>query len=332
MGEVNVLILSAGRRVELVKCFRNARERLGINGRIVAGDASDLAPALYYADRHVIFPRIDSGRYTEAIIDTCLQYRIDLIVPTIDTELLLLSERKDSIEEETGARLLISDESVIRICRDKRNTQRFLEENGFLVPHMYSEEEIAAGKERYPLFIKPVDGSSSIDTFRADNRRELTAALGRVKTPIIQDYMEGEEYTVDAFLDFDSRLISIVPRIRLAVRSGEIAKGRIVRDKEIEEDIRRLTEALKPVGHITIQLRKTERGIEYIEINPRFGGGAPMSIMAGADSCEYLYRLMRGETPEYNLSYRDGVTFLRFDACMMLDENGETVYAENCSV
>ena len=72
--------------------------------------------------------------------------------------------------------------------------------------------------------------------------------------------------------------------------------------------------ALKPIGQITVQCMKTERGIEYIEINPRFGGGAPMSIAAGADSCENLYRLLQGEELKYRDDYRDGATFLRFDA------------------
>ncbi len=332
MGSINVLILSAGRRVELVKCFKNARDRLGIKGIVAAGDASELAPALYYADEKVIFPRIDSGRYVEAVIEACKRFKADLCVPTIDTELLLLSEERERIEKETGCRVLICDKRVISICRDKRNTQRFMEENGFLMPHLYTEEELSRGEVSFPLFIKPVDGSSSIDTYRADNENELRSALARVKDPMVQDYMEGEEYTIDVFLDFDSNIISIVPRIRLAVRSGEIAKGRIVKDAAIEADVKRLMEILRPTGHITIQLRKTQRGLEYIEINPRFGGGAPMSIMAGADSCEYLYRLLRGEKSIQNCGYRDGLTFLRFDACVALDENGEAVYAENCSV
>jgi carbamoyl-phosphate synthase large subunit len=88
-------------------------------------------------------------------------------------------------------------------------------------------------------------------------------------------------------------------------------------------DVRRLMETLKPIGHITVQCMKTAKGIQYIEINPRFGGGAPMSIMAGADSCEKLYRLMEGERLEYSEDYRENLLFLRFDDSIMLDENGE---------
>ena len=129
------------------------------------------------------------------------------------------------------------------------------------------------------------------------------------------------EYTIDAFLDFEGNIITIVPRIRLATRSGEIAKGKIVKDDEITADVTRLLTELKPIGHITIQCMRTDRGIEYIEINPRFGGGAPMSIRAGADSCENLYRLIRGEKLTRSTDYRANITFLRFDASIMLNEN-----------
>ncbi len=140
--------------------------------------------------------------------------------------------------------------------------------------------------------------------------------------------MEGEEYTVDAFLDFDSNVITIVPRIRLAVRSGEIAKGRIVKDRQIINDIKKILGVFRGIGQITIQCMKTKRGIEYIEINPRFGGGAPMSIVSGADSCENLYRLLLGEKLEYNEDYRENLTFLRFDASIVLDENDQLIEAK----
>ena len=332
MPDINVLVLSAGRRVELIKCFKRAASELKVTGNVVAVDCSDTAPALYFADKHRLVPRIDSGRYVDAVIDVCKEESISLIVPTIDTELLLLAENKERIENETGAKLLISDLPVIRICRNKLETQRYMEEHGFKVPHLYTKEELEKDNIVFPLFVKPVDGSSSIDAYKVENREQLSAILTLVKDPMVQDYMAGDEYTIDVFLDFGSNIISMVPRLRMATRSGEIAKGRIVKDTEIIEDVTRLMNELKPIGHITVQCRKTHRGIEYIEINPRFGGGAPMSIMAGADSCRNLYRLLRGEVLTYNDDYRENVIFLRFDSSIMLDEDMVPVYEEGCNI
>ena len=111
-----------------------------------------------------------------------------------------------------------------------------------------------------------------------------------------------------------------MPRERIAVRAGEVIKRKITKDREIIEDVRRLLEILKPIGQITIQCKKTTEGIKYIEINPRFGGGAPMSIKAGANSCQYLYQLLQGKKLSYEENYRDNVTFLRFDDSIEMPE------------
>lgn len=325
MKAINILILSAGRRVELLQSFQKAAKTLNIKSNVVAGDCSETAPAIYFADRKAILPRINEDNYIDEIINVCKREDIKLVIPTIDTDLLLLSEERDRIESESGAEVLIASTEVISICRDKINTQKFLEENGFKIPKMYSEEELDSGELQFPLFIKPKSGSSSINTFKVNTIEELATYRSLIKEPIVQDFMEGKEFTVDVFLDFDGNLITVVPRLRMATRSGEISKGKIIKDKEIIEDIKRLVKVLKPIGHITVQLMKTNKGIEYIEINPRFGGGAPMSIQSGADSCENLYRLLMGESLEYNENYRDNIMFFRFDNSICVDENLEIV-------
>ena len=325
MTEYNILILSAGRRVELVQSFQKAAKRLNLKSNVVAGDCSETAPAIYFADRKTILPKINEDNYIDEIINVCKREGIRLVIPAIDTDLLLLSEERERIESQSGAVVLISSTEVVSICRDKINTQRFLEENGFKIPKMYSDEELNSEKLHFPLFIKPKSGSSSINTFKVNNIEELATYRSLIKEPIVQDFMEGKEFTVDVFLDFDGNLITVVPRLRMATRSGEISKGKIIKDREIIEDIKRLVEVLKPIGHITVQLMKTNKGIEYIEINPRFGGGAPMSIQSGADSCENLYRLIMGERLEYNENYRDNIMFFRFDNSICVDENLEIV-------
>lgn len=316
--EINVLVLSAGRRVELIKCFRNAAEELGLSSKIVAADLTNTAPAIYFADKYYLIPRIGADNYLEEIISICNKDDIALVVPTIDTELLILAQNKDYIETRTNARVLISDLPVIEICRDKIKSQEFFEANRFGAPKRITD--IYSDNIEYPVFIKPLDGSSSINAFRVNNQRELEFFTSYIDKPIIQEMMFGEEYTVDVFLDFDGEIITVVPRRRLATRSGEIAKGRIVKDREIIADVTRLVHILKPIGHITVQCMKTDEGIQYIEINPRFGGGAPMAIRAGADSCKNLYRLLMGDTLCYNEDYKENVTFLRFDDSIMLDE------------
>lgn len=332
MKSYNILLLSIGRRVELVECFRSAAKRLGIKSVIVGGDCQDTAPALYFVDKAYILPKISSPNYIDSIINASNQNNVSLIIPTIDTELLLLSKYKDKIERQTNAKVLISSERVIKICRDKIKTQRFLETHGFKVPHMYTNDELNSPKSlNYPLFIKPKDGSSSVNAFKVNNADELEMYRKLIKNPIIQDFIEGEEFTVDAFLDFNSNIITIVPRLRIATRNGEISKGRIVKEREIINEVKRLLTVLRPIGQVTIQCIKTMGGIDLIEINPRFGGGAPMSIQAGADSCKNLYLLLMGKKLEYNEEYRENLLFLRFDSSICLNENMKLVECEDKS-
>lgn len=323
MEDINILILSVGRRVELVECFKRAAKRLKIESKIIGADISDTAPAIYFTDKHYLIPRIGEKNYIESIIEICNKEKIKAIIPTIDTELLILSQNKKIIEEKTEAKVMVSDYDVISICRNKINTQEFFEKNGFGVPKRITE--LNENEARFPLFIKPLDGSSSINTFKVKNKEELKFFKNYIDKPIIQELVEGKEYTIDAFCDFESRPITIVPRQRIAVRNGEILKGKIVKDRTLIDDVKRLLNKLKPIGQVTIQCIKNDEKINYIEINPRFGGGAPMSIMAGADSCENIYRLLLGEKLEYNEAYKDNIMFLRFDNSIMLDEKMEPI-------
>lgn len=318
--EINVLILSAGRRVELVNCFKAARDKLNLGGKVFAADIDATAPALYFADKHFIIPRIFAEGYVSAIIDLCNQNNISLVVPTIDTELEKLAENKEKIEKATNARVLISGLNAVSTCCNKFKTAEFFSKFGFGYPKVITGEDIKSNNYNFPLFIKPLNGSSSINAFKVNNYKELDFFMDYVKQPILQECISGKEYTVDCFSDFNGNVITVVPRLRIATRSGEILKGRTDKNANIIKDVKRLLNAFGFIGQITVQCFLCDDGtINYIEINPRFGGGAPMSILAGADSCQNLYRLLIGETLKYNEDWQDGVTVSRFDSSVRVD-------------
>ena len=325
MNNKNVLILSAGRRVELVKAFKNAQKKLNMqNAKVIAVDISKYAPALYFSDNFYLVPRVTDIKYIDTIIDIAIKENIDLIVPTIDTELYVLALNKRLIEEKTNAKVLISDKEIIEICNDKNKTIEFLQQNGFDLPNTLNEDDLKNKAYKFPLFIKPKDGSSSINTFIINDEKELQFFKEYVKEPIIQERIEGNEYTVDVCMDFEGNVISIVPRIRIATRSGEISKGKIDKNNHVIEDVKRLMQTLKPIGQITVQCFLTKDNvIKYIEINPRFGGGAPMSFYAGANSPEFLLRMLNGEELSYYEGFQDGLVFSRFDDSILIEEGRE---------
>ncbi len=323
--EINVLVLSVGRRVELIKCFKEAAKLAQVKSNLITADISSTAPATYFADKNYIIPRINEEGYIDSIIDICNKENIKLIVPTIDTELLKLAQNKEYIEGKTTAKVLVSDLSVIEICRNKIKTSEFFDNNKIGSPKLITEKEILNKEYKFPLFIKPLNGSSSINAFKINTEKELEFFNEYIENSMIQECIEGKEFTIDVFVDFEGNPITIVPRERIATRSGEILKGKIFKDRELIDEALKVIEILKPIGHITLQCMKTKEGVKFIEINPRFGGGAPMSIKAGANSPLNLYKILKGEKLEYNENYRENILALRFDDCIFINENGEVL-------
>ncbi|MCM1367589.1 MAG: ATP-grasp domain-containing protein [Roseburia sp.] len=318
---INILLLSAGRRVELISCFKAARDRLGIRGKVIGADVSAAAPAPYFADEACLVPRVTDAGYIDELVRLCKDKAISLVVPTIDTELEILAENKSRIERESGAIVMISNAQSVAACCNKHKTAAFLKERGFDFPRVVTKEEIASGKVKFPLFIKPENGSSSKDAFKVTSFKQLDAFCEFIHCPIVQEFVEGTEYTVDCFCDFDGNVISVVPRIRLATRGGEIMRGKIDGNERVSAVAKRLVKEFGFIGQTTVQCFLCEDGaVKIIEINPRFGGGAPMSIYAGADSCEWLYRLLSGEKLEYRDDYEDGAMFSRYDRSVRVHE------------
>ena len=318
MKKINILFSSAGRRVELINSFREAKEKLGIEGKLVGVDLDELAPALNFVDVKYKVPRLNSKDFIPTIIDICKKEQISLIIPTIDTELELYSKNKKLIEE-SGAKVMVSDIDTTSIMRNKIETYKYLKKHGFGVPRLITDEDIKYKNYSFPLFIKPLDGSSSINAFKINNEKELMFFKEYIPNPMIQEFADGPEYCVDVFSDFNSKLITVVPKLRVAHRSGEITKAKVVKDREIIELTKELVSILKPQGEINFDCIKTQEGIKIIEINGRFAGGAPISFKAGANSPEKLYRILQNEELEYNEDYTYGMIALRFDDAVFLN-------------
>ena len=308
---MKIMFTSVGRRVELMQAFRAAADKLGVDLEIYGADITDTAPALYFCNHTVIVPRIKDAEYIPTLKAVCEKENIDALIPTIDTDLLLLSQHKNEFGK---TKVFISAEDKVALCRDKRFTADYFHSVGLKSPSPVDDWKAYAGG--YPAFIKPKDGSSSIFAYKVNNEAELISYAAQVPDYIIQPFIEGTEYTVDIFCDFDGNPIYITPRIRQAVRSGEVLKTQIRQDETIIAEMKNLIEDYKPCGQITVQLiqQKDTKENYYIEINSRFGGGAPLSIKAGADSAEALLRLLSGEKLEFMPgAAEDNAVYSRFD-------------------
>ena len=315
---MNILFLGVGRRIELLQAFRNAS--IALNKRIViyGEDICDTAPALAFCDKRFRLCKIRDERYIDELLEKSVQEQIDIIIPTIDTNLLVLAQNKDRFETE-GIKVLISSQEMVRICRDKNETSQFFIECGLHAPMSVNNwHEYRGG---FPAFIKPKDGSSSINTYKIEDEQELENYVRRVAEYVVQPFIDGTEYTIDIFCDWYGKPISIVPRERLQVRAGEVLKTKICMDEMMIAEAKTLCERLIPCGPITVQLIRDNQGVDwFIEINPRFGGGAPLSMKAGARSAEIILRLLDGEKVKYCSNIGNGAIYSRFDQSVCITE------------
>ena len=312
-NKMKILFTSVGRRVELLQEFKKASIEANIDLTIIGTDCTDTAPALSYCDMHFITCKIRDIDYIPQLLNICKENKVDALIPTIDTDLQILSENKNLFKD-INTKVIVSDPYQISICRDKRLTAAFFNKIGINTPTPI--DNVNFYNLGFPAFIKPKDGSSSINTFKADNLEELLTYAKEVPDYIIAPFISGVEYTVDVLTDLDGKPVFITPRIRLAVRSGEILKTQIVNDETIIDETIKIINEYKPIGPITIQLirdNKTNKDY-FIEINPRFGGGAPLSMKAGANSALALLKILNGEKIKYipNAAYNNAI-FCRYD-------------------
>ena len=310
----NILITSAGKRVALVRDFKETLHRFFPEAKVFTTDMNpEMAPACYVSDKYFKVPRVTDSQYPEILLDICVKNGIGMIISTIDTELLLLANLKEVFAEK-GIFIIVSDNNFITICRDKRNTSAFFKQKGVRVPNMIDKYHPS-----FPMFAKPYDGSLSTNLHYIKCQDELTKEILEDPKLLFMEYIDKkfyQEFTVDMYYGKDYRVKCIIPRERIEVRAGEINKGRTVKNAIIPFLKEKLGYIEGCVGCICVQLffHPEHQDIIGIEINPRFGGGYPLSYMSGGNFPELLIReYLLDEEIEYFDNWKDNLLMLRFD-------------------
>jgi carbamoyl-phosphate synthase large subunit len=326
---VTVLISSAGRRVELLRGFRRALDSLGLDGRVIATDASWYSSAFHEADDRFLVPRLDSDDFVPTVVDLCEKQQVDLVIPTIDTEMTAWNAARGELAA-VGTTLALSDPAVVDIAADKQRTHEWLVANGFPTVAQADPDRVLADPAawRFPLIVKPRFGSAGIGVGLVRDPAELAVAISRPELGemVVQSVAAGREHTVDVLVDREGRSVCAVPRRRIEVRSGEVSKGVTVRSPALQRLASDLCEALPGAyGVVSVQVFVDDVSdqLAVIEINARYGGGFPLALEAGADfprwQLEQVLGLPSTAAPD---SWRDGLVMLRYDAAVFVDEGG----------
>ena len=318
MREINVLITAASRRVPLINAFVQALKNLGLRGNVITTDMNSLSPGLYFSDKHYLVPLATDPDYIPLLKSIAFKERIHLLVPTIDDELPVFGAQAESFLA-MGVRVAISGERTGVICNDKRLTAEFLEGKGIPVAKTWLPSELDIPSMRYPLFLKPRSGRGSVGAYPINGEKELRFFLEYVRDPVVQEYLPGREFTIDVLADFSSTVISVVPRERLVVRSGVTDRGRTWNNPALIELGARTAEALELRGPANIQVKWHEGKATIFEINPRFSGGIPLTIAAGADFPSWLIEMRCGQRVKPCIGkFVDGLVMTCYETAIFL--------------
>jgi carbamoyl-phosphate synthase large subunit len=322
MTTLNVLITSVSRKVWLVKLFKSAIRSLNLQGKVIGADMNPLSAGFLVTDNHYILPLSTSDSFIEAILEICKKEAIKLIIPTRDGELSFFAENKHFFEEK-GIKVIVSDPQVVEICRDKYKFSQFLQQNGLLGPKTYLSNQ-SIFESKFPLILKPRSGSGGKGIFKINNGTELELFQSYVPNSILQEFITGKEFTIDVLSDFQGKVLTIVPRERIEVFSGESFKGKTVKDSRLLNQAKILAEKLGSVGHITIQCIVNDDNVYFIEVNPRFGGGAALSVAAGANTPVLILKLILGQEVKPLIGqYEEGLIMLRYTEDFYIKDSAE---------
>ena len=311
---MNLLILSCGTRNKLISFFKES----GFD-KIVVTDCSELAPALYVADKYYIVPRMKEPGYLDEILAICDREEINAVLPLQEDELHLIAEERERFLEK-GIVPVVSQLQTIDLCRDKMKFYHYLKEVGISVLPSYDKAEAfqkayAVGEESFPVFVKPVCGAGSIGAMKVNSMELLLALVKESEEPLmIQQLSKGREYGADVYVDLNSgKVTDIFLKEKIRMRAGETEKSVSVIKKEIFELIQRTVQQFSFAGPVDMDIFESDGTLYVSEINPRFGGGYPHAYACGISFPERLLNNLRGMENEDRIgAYEEGVYVMKY--------------------
>lgn len=317
---MNILILSVGTRNKIVQYFKNA---VGCNGKVVATDMSNVAPAVYEADVFYQVPRMTEEGYIDNILAICRKEKIDAVLTLIDPELSLLAENRDRFNE-LGVTVVGSDYDLCERCLDKWQMFLWLEEHGYRCAKSYMDKEaffrdVDAGKIGYPVFVKPACGSASIAISKAYDRETVETLFAHDEGLMIQEFLHGQEIGADCYIDMISgETVSIFTKKKLVMRAGETDKAISFIDARLFKLIERFIDESGFRGQIDIDIFDVNGEYVISEVNPRFGGGYPHAYACGCDHMKLIKNNVEGKTNPRNIgNYPPDIYMMKYNEIMI---------------
>jgi carbamoyl-phosphate synthase large subunit len=250
--------------------------------QLIAADMDPWAAGLYLTPERTLVPAGAAPEFTAVLLDRCRALGVDVVLPTVDAELLPLARARAEYAA-AGVALLLAPAAALDVILDKLT---LAEHCAGVVAVPRTElfgPSLDPASWTYPAVVKPRRGSGSRGVIIVDSAAEL-AALDRSPALIVQEFLPGEEYSVDVLADASGHVIASVPRLRARVDSGVSVGGRTVHDPEVERFGRVVAQATGVTYVANVQCRRDVDGVPaLLEVNPRMPGTLGLTIASGVD-------------------------------------------------
>lgn len=320
----NILILSAGTRNKVVQYFKKT---LNGEGRVIATDCSNLAPAIYDADKYYIVPRMTDEGYLDVILDICKKEQISGVLSLIDPELSLLSDNVEKFAE-VGTKVIGSSYELCERSLDKYEMYKWLVDNGYKCAKSYmNKEEFFAdlddGTAKFPVFVKPARGSASISISKVTDRETVDLLFAHEDGLMIQEFLDGQEIGADVYIDMISgEVVSIFTKKKIKMRAGETDKAVSFKDEKLFELIKKFVDRAGYRGQIDIDIFDINGEYYISEVNPRFGGGYPHAYESGSDHMSLIVNNLNGKVNECVIGmYKENTYMMKFNELKVIELN-----------
>lgn len=317
---INILILSAGTRDKVVQYFRKV---FAGKGNVIATDMSNLAPALYDADKYYIVPRMTAPNYLDVILDICKKEKITGVLSLIDPELSLLAENVRKFEA-VGTKVIGSSYELCEMALDKFQMYNWLTDHNYKCAKSYMDKDafyadVEAGKISYPVFVKPARGSASIAISKVYDKETVDLLFAHDEGLMIQEFLDGQEIGADVYIDMLSKeIVSIFTKKKIKMRAGETDKAVSFKDDKLFTLIEKFVSESGYIGQIDIDIFEINGEYYISEVNPRFGGGYPHAYESGCDHMTMIAENLVGKVNNANIgNYDNGIYMMKYnDVCI----------------
>lgn len=320
---MNILITSTGSRNKIVQYFKREIKE---NGKVIATDMSNLAPAIYDADKFYLVPRIDHKDYIETLLDICKKEKIDCVFALIEPELSLIAKNKNKFLE-IGATPLISNYNAVELAFNKYEMYKYLTKKNVKTPKTYIDKkefynDLDNSKIKFPVFVKPVTGSASINISKVNSQEEIELLFSLYDDLIIQEYMDGQEIGADVYIDpISKKVVSIFTKEKIKMRAGETDKSRSFKDEKL---FNLITTTVEEIGYeymIDMDIFKINNEYYISEINPRFGGGYPHAYESGVNFPELIINSINGIENKNEIGhYEENIYMMKYNEIKIVKE------------